>query len=371
MKRRTNTAKWIEKNKRWQIKVQKDGVRRAFFSSTPGRSGQRECNAKADAWLDEGIVDSGIKVEKLFDAWIEELKVRTGKSHWTLQKYIGKRYIKPCIGYKKISAINEQHLQEVILYAHKIGNNGVGLAYKTLKSVRDCSVAFIKYARKCKATTLHPEDLIIPTTASRSKRNTLQPNDLQILFSHDKTLNRKSEVFEWFIYAFRFQVITGMRPGEICGLMESDIDNDICSIRRAINVHCEITSGKNDNALRSYIIPKLGMEVLADQKFMLKKAGVISPYVFPAPDCGHFIQQTYYKHWRNFRDYNGISKRMPYELRHTFFSANKQIPVELLKPMGGHGQDFDTQGVYGHALHGEAEQTAQMVDNNFRRLLKK
>lgn len=31
--------------------MQRDGQRRAFCSSVPGRSGQREANAKADAWL--------------------------------------------------------------------------------------------------------------------------------------------------------------------------------------------------------------------------------------------------------------------------------------------------------------------------------
>lgn len=55
MGKRVNTAVWLEKQQRWQIKVQKDGVRRTFTSSKPGRTGQREVNRKADAWLDEGI----------------------------------------------------------------------------------------------------------------------------------------------------------------------------------------------------------------------------------------------------------------------------------------------------------------------------
>ena len=53
--KRTNTAVWMEKYNRWQIKVQKDGLRKTFYSSTPGRTGQREANAKADAWLDENV----------------------------------------------------------------------------------------------------------------------------------------------------------------------------------------------------------------------------------------------------------------------------------------------------------------------------
>ena len=62
MKKRTNTAFWVEKEKRWCIAVQKNGTRKRFYSSTPGRTGQREANAKADAWLDDSIRDGKKKV---------------------------------------------------------------------------------------------------------------------------------------------------------------------------------------------------------------------------------------------------------------------------------------------------------------------
>ena len=59
MKKRVNTAFWVEKEKRWCIAVQKNGTRKRFYSSTPGRTGQREANAKADAWLDDSIWTAG------------------------------------------------------------------------------------------------------------------------------------------------------------------------------------------------------------------------------------------------------------------------------------------------------------------------
>lgn len=34
MSKRTNTAQWEEKYQRWRIAVQKDGVRKQFYSST-------------------------------------------------------------------------------------------------------------------------------------------------------------------------------------------------------------------------------------------------------------------------------------------------------------------------------------------------
>lgn len=80
--KRTNTAKWVESAQRWQINVQKDGKRKTFTSTKPGRTGQREANAKADAWLDEGLVSRKVKV---CDAWAEffaRMQKTTGKSNW-------------------------------------------------------------------------------------------------------------------------------------------------------------------------------------------------------------------------------------------------------------------------------------------------
>lgn len=74
---RTNTAVWLPNQNRWQIKVQKDGVRRTFTSTKAGRTGQREANRKADAWLDEGISNTRMLVEAAYPQWIGELKLTT------------------------------------------------------------------------------------------------------------------------------------------------------------------------------------------------------------------------------------------------------------------------------------------------------
>lgn len=87
--RRTNTAVWLEKHGRWQVNVQKDGVRRSFYSSTPGRTGQRECNAKADAWLDDNISGDGKRVSVLFYDYIEDLKSRTCYGHCEMKNHAG------------------------------------------------------------------------------------------------------------------------------------------------------------------------------------------------------------------------------------------------------------------------------------------
>ena len=71
MQKRTNTAKW--NGTRWRIDVQKDGIRKSFYSSKKGRNGQREANKKADEWLEEDLI-SDIKICDLQEKMIEEKK---------------------------------------------------------------------------------------------------------------------------------------------------------------------------------------------------------------------------------------------------------------------------------------------------------
>ncbi len=371
MTKRLNIAKWLPEYSRWQIKVRRDGVRRTFTDSTPGRGGQLKCQAKADQWLD-GVVNTNIKVSKLYDAWIDELKISTSKSHWLQYERYGKNYIMPQIEHKKIGNLSCQDLQNVILYAHKNGNQKNGLAAKTLQNIRACLMAFIKYARKNQACKLFPEGLYIPSTAKKSHKDTLQPSDIKILFSSTKTTHYKKPVEEWYAYAFRFAVVTGLRPGELLALKNSDIDirSRTCSVNGSVNVYNEYTDGKNKNALRSFVLPQIAIDVIKDQREMLKRAGLISTYLFPNKDGERSRYSIYSKHWIHYRDANGISQRSAYELRHTFFSINKSLPVEMVKIIGGHSDQFDTFGTYGHPLENDAKNAAALVNAEITKLLK-
>jgi len=75
MGKRTNTARWT--GKMWRIDVQQDGKRKSFYSSRPGRTGQREANAKADAWLDDGIAARAPRVADAGNLWLHEVEVTT------------------------------------------------------------------------------------------------------------------------------------------------------------------------------------------------------------------------------------------------------------------------------------------------------
>ncbi|MFV0399207.1 MAG: tyrosine-type recombinase/integrase [Oscillospiraceae bacterium] len=355
----------MEKQSRWRILVQKDGVRRAFYSSAPGRKGQRECNDKADLWLDGNLLAPDNRCQKLFDSWLEELKLTTSVSHWRPCQTHWNNWIKPAIGRLKIGDINEHHLQMIINKAHAAGKSK-----KYLHNIRAGMTAFIKYCRRCKATTLIVENITIPRGAPEGHRTVLQPIEIITLLTSDKTVWRGKEVTDLFVNAYRFEVTTGLRPGEVVGLKWSDVlDDGSISLKRSINIYNETTKGKNDNAQRTFALKPIDLDILNKQRNMLLQTGVRSEYVFPQSNGQHIRQQTYYRHWLKYRDFHGISKATPYELRHTFVTVVKELPESLIKPLVGHSVDMDTYGTYAHQVNGELERTARLIQDTFSKLI--
>lgn len=364
---RTNTAIWEPKHNRWRIRVQKNGERRAFYSPIPGRTGQRECNAKADAWLDEGLQNPETKAFKIFDAWLEELKATCAYTKWYNIDVHWRNWIKPVIGNMKIGDVTEHHYQTVIYKAFAAGR-----AKKYLENIRGTISLFNKHCRKCKATNLVIEGLEIPKGAPEGERTILQPDDITILMTSDKTLFKGKEISEPFINGYRFEVTTGLRPGEVAGMKWADIEDDrIVHLSRSINFQNTKTKGKSDNAIRSFVLKPIDIEILQKQREYLLATGIRSEYVFPDTDGGHLRQSKSYKHWVKYRDYNGIAKASPYELRHTFVSMVKDMPEGLLKPLVGHSVDMDTYKTYSHQVTGDMERTADIAQSIFSEILKK
>jgi len=182
-----------------------------------------------------------------------------------------------------------------------------------------------------------------------------------IKFVEQKTTLRNKEVFDRFIYAYRFQVATGLRPGELMGLMHNDIQGNTLTVRRSINVYNETTRGKNINAKRQFVLTPIAMEALDAQKTLDNE----SNYVF-----GEMCLSTYEKRWGKYCEHNRIPHTTLYELRHTFVSVGKDLRNKL-KSVIGHYEDMDTFGTYGHEVQGEMESVADELQELFKRILDK
>lgn len=355
MSERTNTAKWVESRKRWQINVQKDGVRKTFSSAKPGRTGQREANAKADEWLSHTVVKSSTKVSALYPQFLATKEATTSKSNYLPMEGRWRNKIDPIIGNKAIGRLTIGDLQDVVDRAL-----AEGYARKSLQNLRADISAFLKWCRKHKYSTLTAEDVEIPKSAKPSERRILQPQDMIVLFNVDTTVIHGQRVEEPYINAFRLEVLTGMRPGEINGLRWEDWSGDQINLRRAINTYGEETTGKNANAKRAIYLSSLARQTLEAQHELTGPKGSM----FCISNLKH-----YYRSWKRYCKVNGLPDITTYEIRHTFVSISDALPEAQMKKLVGHSRSMDTYGVYGHTISGEGDEISRNLDNIFGKLL--
>lgn len=353
MTMRTNSAKWT--GTRWRIDVQKDGTRKSFYSSKPGRTGQREANAKADKWLTTGVSDTALRVSQAYAMWYETQQETTSEGNCRNIATRWRHWIEPNIGNKKLSTLTEQDLQNIVNKAY-----AAGLSKKTLSCICSDLRALCKFCRAAKLSTFNPEGLRVPAGARLKGKKVLQPSDLITLFNVDTTLYKGQTVPDDYINAYRFQVLTGLRPGELVGLQWGDIQGNTVHVQRAVNVRGKVTKGKNQNAVRSFVLSRMARRVLDDQRQITGRQESVFCIL---------TEYNYYWRWKVYCKANGLTVVTPYELRHTFVSVVKTLSAGEVKGLVGHSLDMDTFGVYGHALTGEAEATAEAVEGTFLKIL--
>ena len=349
--KRTNTAKWIESAHRWQINVQKDGVRKTFVSAKPGRTGQREANAKADAWLEQGLQTRRETVASAYEEFLERAKKVTSKSNWRPMESRWHTWIEPRIGHRRLESLTVQQVQTILDDA-----KAAGRSRKMLSNIAGDLTAFFKFCRKSGYTTFVPDGLEVPAGAPKGEKTILQPTDMVKLLNSTQTTFRGREMEDELVHVYRLAVLTGLRPGELLGLRWADVHGDMVTIQGAINIYGERTRGKNDNAIRRFELSTLAQQEIDAQR---KLTGRLE-YVVPQIREQHLLQR-----WRRFCAHNAITPCTLYEMRHTFVSIAQQLPEGQLKALVGHSRSMDTFGVYGHRVDGQEADTAARLDEVF------
>lgn len=352
--KRTNTARWVESAHRWQINVQKDGVRKTFTCAKPGRTGQREANAKADAWLEQGLTSRKVKVAEAWAEYYARAQKTTGESNWRPMGSRWRTWIEPRIGSRRLESLTVQQVQDILDDALAAGRSR-----KTLQNIMGDLTGFFRFCRRSGWSTFPADDLRIPDGARAGQRTILQPRDYTILMSVDTTLFRGRRVPDPLIHYYRLAVLTGMRPGELLGLEWDDIQGSTVHIRRAVNIRGEVTSGKNDNAVRAVPLSDLASREIEAQR----QQGISGKRVF-----GQVWQHYIYKRWMAYVAANDLTPCSLYELRHTFVSIAQSLPEGQLRQLVGHSKAMDTFGVYAHQVDGQGEDTAARLDDLFSRL---
>ena len=365
MSKKLSPPKWDDSRQRWRKNGYCNQISKTFYSYKKSAStAEKEINAQINQWKASlnGLSCCGklTPMSKVKDAYADfqaDLQSRTSPSHWRPVFSRWEYWILPVIGKYSIVDLNDGVCQKVINSANVKGH----LSKKSLQNLRADLSAFAKFCRKNQLSSYRVEDIDIPRSSKTKPKKILQPDDLKVLFSIDTVTRYHDRVLEPYVYAFRLQVLHNLRPGEVGGLKKSDRIGDTVHLQRSRNKDKEITSGKNENAVRPFVLSELGKECW-------DKAAALSDsdWLFPT-----YTEKSYYHRLKKYCKCNNITAVAPYELRHTAVSVSKCLPEGLVKAAAGHSKNMDTFGVYGHTVDGDLEMTATLIQERFDDLLGK
>lgn len=354
-------AIWNKKEQRWRLDAVKDGERRVFTSPIPTQAGKRAVMRDYRDWLEN--TDGNKKVGQVWEDFIKDLECRSGPENCRNVSLIGRLYILPTLGKKKMREIRVTEWQSVINDAkpqgrvYKTGKTIAktdALSKKTLSNIRGTIISFCRYAERAGIIDMPVSGLYTPKYAPVVGKGILQSDQLKALFA---------PCDEWYVNAWRFMAVTGLRPGEVYGMQHGDIKDGVLTISRAVNNTGHITDGKNHNAKRQMALHKIALDILQTQAAQTAKFD--GPWVFPNLVGQMPCQSVAFKGWQRFRTANNITVP-PYSLRHTFISMVKNdMPAEMVKAIVGHSAAMDTFGVYGHQVDGELQRSAKILDITF------
>ena len=355
------TPKWNKTKRLWVIQGQKNGIKKSFYSSVPGMKGKREVLDKYDDWVEFGGVSS-ITVAKCVELYLRDIEARQGRrdTYKHVEKYT-RLYVLPALAKCKMNNLTLRDWQSVLNEARPQSGRIKALSYKTMTHLRAVLVGLHKFAYVNYYCDEWRGSLYIPQGHQKGERAILQPEDIAALFEPCDL---------WYVNAFRIMLLCGLRPGECLGLQEGDIKGTVLYINRAVNDDGIITEGKNKNARRIVPLPPIAAELIRETIERNHEANFGTPWIFPN-GCGAMSSQdTVRKQWNKLKAERGLPGT-PYCLRHTFVSivsSQTHLAEGTIRELVGHSQSMDTFGTYKHAVSGELETAADVINLTFERL---
>ena len=354
--------KWNKTRKLWMIQGQHNGIKKAFYSSTPGMKGKREVLDKYEDWLEFGGVRK-LTVENCVDLYLRDIEARLSKrTTWIRVESYARLYVLPALGKAKMNNLTLRDWQAVLNEARPQKRGIKSLSRKTLANLREVIVGLHRFAYKNYYCDEWRGSLYIPQGHRRGEREILQPDEIARLFEPAPSI--------WYADAFRVMLLCGLRPGECFGLQVGDIGKGVLYVRRSVNNFGEVTEGKNKNAKRAVPMPALAEKIIRETISRNKRANFGTPWIFCNGYGGIASQSTARKQWHRLASERGLPGS-PYSLRHTFVSivsSQTHLSEGTIKDLIGHSETMDTWGVYKHEINGEIENAAEVINLTFERI---
>ena len=304
------------------------------------------------------------------DRWLESYAKPTVKlsTYCSYEQYI-RSHIKPQIGALYLNTLRVDDLQD---FFNERGQNGNvkgpgGLSPKTLTNMRNLLHMALDQAVKNKLIKENPiEGVRLPKNVQREMRVLSREEQ-------DRLIKAARQAPEPAAFGIIFDLFTGLRLGELCGLRWKNVDMEqglfrVCETRNRLPNHDDsivasttvetVSSTKTDHSRRTvYLLD----ELFQDLKYYKEIQDSIAAeypgynqegYVFCQKNGQPYEPRTYQDLFKRCVRQAGIRDTNFHALRHTFAtrSLEQGMDVVTLSRLLGHANPSITMDKYGHAL---------------------
>ena len=357
-------------DKSWVFQYRVDGQRKTkrFKKKVDAKAFQEALTAQmTDEQPAPGQSIEVITLGEWMDRWLESYAKPTVKlsTYCSYEQYI-RSHIKPQIGMLYMNRLRVDDLQDFFNERRQNGNvkGPGGLSPKTLTNMRNLLHLALDQAVKNKLMKENPiEGVRLPKNVQREMR----------VLSREEQDRLIRAAPEPAAFGVIFDLFTGLRLGELCGLRWQNVDMEqgtfqVCETRNRLPNHDDsiaastsvktVSSTKTDHSRRTvYLLD----ELFQDLKYYKEIQDSIAAeypgynqegYVFCQENGQPYEPRTYQDLFKRCVRQAGIRDTNFHALRHTFAtrSLEQGMDVVTLSRLLGHANPSITMDKYGHAL---------------------
>ena len=179
---------------------------------------------------------------------------------------------------------------------------------------------------------------------------------------------KELEVYPFYKNIIEFLVNTGLRFGELIALTYEDLEGNILSINKTININKETNSPKTKNSNRKISLNDKCLKIIENQKSMIENYKIMyksydkkKNLIFPNFH-GNYITPCHFR--TKLKSLVSIDFKI-HHLRHTHASLciDKGIPVEFISKRLGHEDTKVTQRIYIHKTEKAQKKEFELFKN--------
>ena len=303
-----------------------------------------------------------MKINEIIKLWENDKKLYVKKSTYSAYLLLIENHINPYFADKE--QITEEDVQKFVLTELR-----KGLSQKSIKDIIIVLKMILKFAVKQKLLAYNEIEIKFPTVGEKTDLEVLNKND------HKKIINYLQENFTFKNLGIYICLSTGMRIGEICGLLWSDIDmeNGIIKVRRTVQRiyvidgetrHTEILidTPKTKNSIRDIPMTTELYKIIKP----LKKV-VNNDFYVITNEAKPTEPRTYRNYYERLIKRLGIPKLKFHGLRHSFATRciESKCDYKTVSVILGHSNISTTLNLY---VHPNMEQKKKCIDQMYRAL---